>query len=54
MFIIPTAFGGMLMYDNHRQTQYELTLESAADRGDLPRVKQLLAQIKTLEVIIQH
>jgi ankyrin repeat protein len=42
MFIIPTAFGGMLMYDNHRQTQYELTLESAADRGDLPRVKQLL------------
>jgi ankyrin repeat protein len=42
MFIIPTAFGGMLMYGNHRQAQYELTLEAAADRGDLPRVKQLL------------
>jgi ankyrin repeat protein len=42
MFIIPTAFGGMLMYGNHRQTQYELTLEAAADRGDLSRVKQLL------------
>lgn len=42
MFSIPTAFGGMLMYGNHKHTQYELTLEAAADRGDLPRVKQLL------------
>ncbi|UZW12681.1 ankyrin repeat domain-containing protein [Clostridium pasteurianum] len=42
MFIIPTAFGGMLMYDNHKQSQYNLTLEAAAKHGDSSRVKQLL------------
>ena len=42
MFTIPAIFGGMIMYDNHQRAQYEQTLEAAACRRDLPRVKQLL------------
>lgn len=42
MFIIPTVFGGMLVYNNYEHAQHEQTLEAAAYRSDLPRVEELL------------
>lgn len=42
MFTIPTAFAGKAAYSDYRQAQYKKTLEAAAERGDLARVKQLL------------
>lgn len=41
MFIIPSAFGGLIIYGKHHSAQYNLTLPPAAGRGDLARVKQL-------------
>ncbi len=42
MFIIPTVFGGTLVYNNYEHAQHEKTLEAAAYRRDLSRVEELL------------